>query len=338
MPPQTTRQWVIAERPGGREVRASDFRLEEADLPALGEGQVLARTLWLGFDPAQRSWMDNLADYVAPTEVGGVMPGSGVAQVVDSRSSRFQPGDVVFGLIGWREMAVLDGRALSKAMPGVPPQAHLGILGTTGLTAYFGFTRIGLPRPGDTVVVSGAAGSTGSAVGQIAKIAGCTVIGIAGGAEKCRWIVEECGFDHAVDYKAERVGARLDDLALKGVDVFFDNVGGETLDAVLGRIAPGGRVVVCGAISQYNTDRVRGPGAYLNLILRRARMEGFIVTDFQSQFPAAVARLAGWLKGGKLVYAEDVQEGFDQTPQTFLRLFTGANRGKQLLKVAAPEA
>lgn len=338
MTPKNFRQWVIAERPGGRPVKESDFRLEEAPLPPVGEGQILLKTLWLGFDPAQRSWMDNLADYVAPTEVGGLMPGSAVAQVVESKSRHFAPGDIVFGLIGWRDWAVHDGRGLSKALPGVSPTAMLGVLGTTGLTAYFGLTRIGRPEPGDTVVVSGAAGSTGSVAGQIAKIAGCRVVGIAGGSDKCEWITKECGFDAAIDYKADDVAKRLAELAPGGVDVFYDNVGGATLDAVLMRIARGGRVVVCGAISQYNVGKVQGPSAYLNLILRRARMEGFIVTDFQSEFPKAVQRLAHWVKTGRLAYLEDIQKGFENAPAAFMRLFSGANRGKQLLEVAEPEA
>ncbi len=329
--------WVIAKRPGGAPVGEEHFRLEERDLPPLEEGQMLLKTLWLGFDPAQRSWMDNLADYVAPTEVGGVMPGNAVAEVVESRHPNFAPGDLVTGLIGWRTHAVHDGRGLSKVPPGVPPTAVLGVLGITGLTAWFGLMRIGRPEAGDTLVVSGAAGSTGATVAQLGRIAGCRVIGIAGGEEKCQWLVHEARIDAVIDYKSEDVMARLKELAPDGIDVFYDNVGGEILDAALAHIAHHGRIVVCGAISQYNTARPQGPSRYLNLILRRARMEGFIVTDFAAEFAKAQSRLAQWIREGAIVYREDVQTGFENAPRTFLRLFSGANRGKQLLKVADSE-
>ncbi len=329
----TAQVWVIAKRPGGEPVGREHFRLEERTVGEPGAGEVKVRLRWLGFDPAQRSWMDNLADYVAPTEVGGVMPGNAVAEVVASGDPRFKPGDLVTGLIGWQTLAVVPGRSLRKIPEGVPPTATLGILGITGLTAYFGLMRIGRPEAGETLVVSAAAGSTGSTVVQLGRIMGLKVIGIAGGPEKCAFLRDELKADGVIDYKNEDVGKRLDALAPAGVDIFYDNVGGPLLDTVLARIAHHGRIVVCGAISQYNTRDTYGPKRYLNLILRRARMEGFIVTDFAAEFDKVQRRLARWIADGRLVYREDVMTGFENAPKAFLRLFTGENRGKQILKV-----
>lgn len=334
---ETARHWVIAARPSGRPLNDSDWRLEDVELPEPKEGQVKLRTLWLGFDPAQKGWMENVGDYFAPTKVGGVMPGSGVAQVVESRHPNYEPGDLLVGLLGWREADVRSPEGLNKAVPGVPPTAMLGALGTPGLTAYFGLKKIGLPYPGDTMVVSGAAGATGSVAGQIGKMAGCKVVGIAGGPEKCSWLTGDLGFDAAIDYKNEDVFAQLRARCPAGIDVYYDNVGGPILNAVLAQINQNARIVLCGGISRYAVGRMPpGPENYFNLVLKRSTMQGFIVLDYKDEFAQAIRHLAGWVQSGALKYEEDVQEGFKNTPRTLMRLFEGKNRGKQILKVAEP--
>jgi NADPH-dependent curcumin reductase CurA len=263
-----------------------------------------------------------------------------VGQVVASRHPDFKEGDFVHGGFGWQDYAVAapaHDPTLERLPSGVPLTWHLGVLGVTGLTAYFGMLEVGHPRPGDSVVVSGAAGATGSVAGQVAKIAGCRVVGIAGGAEKCRWLTEEAHFDAAVDYKSENVRRRVRELCPSGVDVYFDNVGGEILDTMLTRLAPRGRVVICGGISSYNAaEPPPGPKSYLALVVLRARMEGFLVSDYMSQFPEARRRLTEWVAEGRIAHAEDVQEGLENAPATLLRLFEGKNLGKQLLRVADP--
>jgi NADPH-dependent curcumin reductase CurA len=241
---------------------------------------------------------------------------------------------MVAGSVGWTEWLVSDGSGLEKAQSGLPPTAMLSILGTTGMTAWCGLFKLGQPRPGDTVVVSGAAGATGSLVGQLAKIAGARAIGIAGGADKCRWLVEEAGYDAAIDYKSEDVQARLKELAPKGADVVFDNVGGPILNAMLGQIATGARVVICGGISRYELGQMpAGPQNYFNLVFRRASMHGFIVIDWVAEFPAIRQRIAALVADGRLAWRVDEQHGFENAPETLMRLFAGANRGKQVLKL-----
>jgi len=330
-----TRQWLLAAHPRGRPLEHTDFRLAETDLPEPGPGQALCQTLWLGFDPAQKGWAENVADYVAPMAIGDVMRGSGIVRVVKSNTPRLTEGGLYAGLTGWTEWLLTDGAGFEPCHPDLPPTAMLSVLGTTGLTAWCGLFKLGKPLPGDTVVVSGAAGATGSTVGQLAKIAGCRAIGIAGGPEKCRWLVEEAGYDMALDYKADDLRAQLKDAAPAGADVLFDNVGGAILNDMLGQIATGARVVICGGISRYETGTLpAGPPNYFNLVFRRATMAGFIVLDWASEFPAIRKRLAALVASGQLVYREDVQHGFEQAPATLMRLFSGANRGKQLLKVA----
>ncbi len=330
----TTRQWLIAGRPRGRPVEDSDFELVTKDLPSPAPGQMLLKTHYLGFDPAQKGWMENIADYVAPTEIGEVMRGSGISEVIESNGGALPVGSMVIGSTGWTEYHLSDGAGLVPCDPALPPTAMMSVLGTTGLTAYCGLFKIGKPVAGDTVLVSGAAGATGSVVGQLAKIAGCRVVGIAGGPDKCAWLVEEAGYDAAIDYKAGGLKAAIKQHCPNGVDVIFDNVGGAILDDMLSQIATSARVVICGGISRYETGQMpAGPQNYFNLIFRRATMTGFIVLDWAAEFPLIRKRLAGFVKDGRLNYREDIQHGFENAPQTMQRLFSGANRGKQMLKL-----
>ncbi len=329
-----SRQWLLNDHPRGRGIEDGDFKLVTVDLPAPGAGEMLLKTLYLSFDPAQKGWMENIADYVAPMNIGDVMRGSGILEVVESNDGKFPVGTIVAGTSVWSEYVVHSGEGLNKTADGLPPTAMLSILGTTGMTAWCGLFKVGEPIAGDTVVVSGAAGATGSIVGQLAKIAGCKTIGIAGGAEKCAWLVEEAGYDHAIDYKSEDVRARLKELAPAGIDVIFDNVGGKILNDMLGEIATAARVVICGGISRYETGSLpAGPENYFNLVFRRARMAGFIVIDWMSEFPGIRKRMAQLIADGRLTYREDIQHGFENAPATLKRLFTGLNKGKQLLKL-----
>ena len=328
---EVNRQWVLRSRPVGM-VRESDFELKETPVPAPGDGQALVRNTHLAFEPAMRGWIEDRPSYMPPVVIGEVMRGMTVGEVVASNFEGLAPGDLVSGMAGWQEF-VLGGAMLTKLQRGMEPSFALSILGITGMTAYFGLLDVGKPEAGETVVVSGAAGATGSIAGQIAKIHGCRVVGIAGGPEKCRWLTGEAGFDAAIDYRSEDVGARLSALCPDGIDVFFDNVGGEILNEVLARIAQNARVVLCGAISRYNeVELPPGPSNYFNLTVQRGRMEGFIVLDFVPRFSEAAGKLTAWCAEGRLVWQVDVQRGFENAPKAFLRLFSGANVGKQLLE------
>lgn len=332
--PTIARQWLLNGHPRGRGIEDGDFRLAQAELPDPGPGEMLLKLRYLGFDPAQKGWMENIADYVAPMAIGDVMRGSGIAEVVQSNGGRFAVGDLVFGTTGWTEYLVSDGAELTRVETDLAPTAVLSVLGTTGVTAYCGLFKVGKPVAGDTVLVSGAAGATGSVVGQLAKIAGCRAVGIAGGAEKCRWLVEEAGYDAAIDYKAGSVRDQIKEHCPRGVDVIFDNVGGAILNDMLGQIATGARVVICGGISRYETGSLpAGPQNYFNLVFRRGTMAGFIVLDWAAEFPQIRKRLEGFVKDGRLAYREDIQHGFENAPETLKRLFVGANRGKQLLEI-----
>ena len=332
------RQWILQARPTGA-LTGDEFRWNEAPIPPCADGQVLVRNLWLSFDPTQRGWMSR-DSYLPKIPIGEVMRAFGAGQVIESRRPDFKPGDLVQGGFGWQDYVATDGKGfvgLRKLPPGVAPNVALSLFGITGTTAYFGITEIGQIKAGETVVVSGAAGSTGSVAGQIAKIKGCRVIGTAGGKEKCDWLVKVAHFDAAIDYKCEDIGARLSELCPNGIDVFFDNVGGTVLNEVLARINLKARIVLCGAISRYNeTTLPPGPANYFNLTARRARMEGFIILDYVPRFPEAIAALAQWQKEGKLVQKEDIAVGLENAPRTLMRLFTGENFGKQLLKIADP--
>lgn len=332
------RQWRLVRRPRGM-VKETDFSWTEDPVPDVGEGQVLVRNLYLSIDPTQRGWMAR-DTYIPAMAIGDVVRSFGVGQVVGSRHEGYRPGEIVQGGVGWQDYLLTDGGGLlpiAKLPKGVDIPLAMSVLGLTGITAYFGLLEVGRPRAGETVVVSGAAGATGSIAGQIARIQGCRVVGIAGGPDKCAWLTGEAGFDAAIDYKTERVDRRLAELCPEGIDLFFDNVGGEILDAALANLAMRGRVVICGAISVYNEKTPPpGPQNYLSLLVHRGRMEGFIVLDYMERASEAVAALAGWVREGKLRYEVDVQEGLEKAPDALLRLFAGKNRGKQLLKIADP--
>ena len=336
----TNRQWVLAKRPFGMVTR-DNFEYREAPIPVPADGEVLVRNLFLSFDPTQRGWMEDRESYLPPVGLGEVMRAGSVGQVVESRHPGFARGDLVQTTGGWQDfLAIKPGMGwpgLNKLPPGVTPPMALGVLGVTGLTAYFGLLDLGQPKPGDTVLVSGAAGATGSVAGQIARIKGCRVVGIAGGPEKCQWLKDVARFDDVIDYKHEDVNQRIGELCPNKVDVFFDNVGGSILEAALNHINMHARVVLCGGISGYNATAPQpGPTNLMNLVIMRARMEGFIVIDYMNRAGVAVAELLQWIQSGELVHQEDVQEGFENIPDTLNRLFTGRNTGKQLLKIADP--
>ena len=326
---------LLAARPRG-EIKPTDFELVDAPMPETGEGEVLVESRYLAVEPAMKGWMEARVDYVAPLHIGDVMRGHGVGCVLESRHPDFAVGEMVSGALGWRRYLATDGKAipLNKVPAGVEPAAALNVLGLTGLTAYFGMLDIGKPKAGDTVLVSGAAGATGSVAGQLARIAGARVIGVAGGKDKCDWLVSELGFDGAIDYKSEDVEQRIAELCPDGLNVYYDNVGGDILDFALAKLAQGARVVLCGGISRYNqTGAIPGPVNYFNLIYRRARMEGFIVSDYASRFGEAVEVLAKHLGSGELRHRETILQGFTQLPQALMNLFTGGNIGKQLVEV-----
>jgi NADPH-dependent curcumin reductase len=334
------RQWLLAARPQGL-IKESDFRWNENTVPALRDGQVLVRNLAFSFDPTQRGWM-SMDTYMKAIPIGNVMLAGTIGQVVESKRQGLAKGDLVQGLFGWEDYTVSDGTGLmgmQKLPAGSDPLLALSLLGTTGLTAYFGTLSVGSVKAGETFVVSGAAGATGSVAGMIAKVKGCRVVGIAGGREKCDWLTREAGFDAAIDYKNEKVGDALSRHCPSGIDVYFDNVGGEILDHALARLRDGARVVLCGGISRYNETGMTGPGPknYFNLILHGARMEGFLVFHFARHFPEALGELSTWYAQGKVKNKLDVQHGLENCPKTIIRLFTGANFGKQLLKVADPQ-
>ena len=341
MTERINRQWRLAQRPSGM-ASATDFTWSEAPVPAVADGQLLVKTLYLSVDPTQRGWMAG-DTYLPAIAIGDVIRSLGVGQVVESKHPQFAAGQLVQGGLGWQDFLLTDGGGalpLSRLPRGVDV-AHIplamSVLGLTGITAYFGLLEVGRPQAGETVVVSGAAGATGSVVGQIARIKGCRAIGIAGGPEKCAWLTKEAGFDAAIDYKTEKVDQRLAELCPKGIDVFFDNVGGEILDAALANLALRGRVVLCGAIAMYNENAPPpGPRNYLSLLVQRGRMEGFIVIDYMKRAGEAVAALSQWVREGRIKHEEDIQAGLENAPATLLRLFDGKNRGKQLLKVADP--
>jgi len=332
-------QWRLAARPVGLP-KPSDWKYVEEPAPQPSDGQFSVQLEYLSLDPAMRGWMNEARSYVPPVGIGEVMRAGGLGRVVESRHPDYEVGDVVSGLFGVQRFAISDGSGVTQVDTALAPApVHLGALGMTGLTAYFGLLDIGRPEAGQTVVVSGAAGAVGSVAGQIARIKGCRVVGIAGGPKKCDWLTEELGFDGAIDYKRGDLRAQLREQTPDGVDVYFDNVGGEILDEVLRRIARGARVVICGAISQYNAEQPpKGPANYMQLLVMRASMTGFLVFDFAKRYPEGVAQLAKWLQSGELHSREDVVSGsLDEFPEVFLMLFRGENTGKLILQLTEEE-
>ncbi|MEV4641409.1 NADP-dependent oxidoreductase [Actinoplanes sp. NPDC049548] len=335
MDSRTNHQYRLAARPVGLP-QPTDWQYAEETVTEPADGQLLVEVAYLSLDPAMRGWMNEGKSYIRPVEIGEVMRAGGVGRVIASRHPGFAVGDHVSGTLGVQEYCLSDGRGLTKVDPALAPlPVYLSVLGMPGMTAYFGLLDIGRPEAGQTVVVSGAAGAVGSVVGQIAKLKGCRVIGIAGGEAKCRLVVEEFGFDACIDYKSQDVRKALREVAPDGVDVYFDNVGGDILDAVLTRLARGARIVICGAISQYNATEPKGPANYMSLLVNRASMTGMVVFDYADRYAEAAAEMSGWLAAGKLRSLEDVVDGgVEAFPDTLLKLFKGENTGKLVLKVA----
>jgi len=332
----SNRRMILAARPSGL-VDEHTVRMEEGPVPEPGQGQALVRVRYLSIDPTIRTWMDDAPGYLPPIGLGEVVRAGGVGEVVASNSPRYAPGDMVFGMIGWQDFVIADdGEASMQVIPpGIEPTLVLSVFGVTGMTAYFGMLDVGRVAEGDTVVVSGAAGATGSVAGQIARIKGAAkLVGIAGSPEKCAWIVDELGFDQAVNYRTDDVAATLRAACPGGIDLYYDNVGGELLDICLAQLALRGRVVLCGAISVYNErSRPPGPRNIYNLIVKRARMEGFLVLDYLDRFPEAQLDMVTWVGEGRVKHAEHVVDGLEQAPAALNMLFTGANTGKVIVRL-----
>jgi hypothetical protein len=331
----TNRKFTLASRPVGMP-KLSDFKLVEEPVRTVGDGELLVKALYLSVDPYMRGRISEAKSYAAPVAIGGTLVGGVVGQVVESKNAKFRAGDIVQGEFGWQEHVVSDGKGVRKVDPSIAPiSTAIGILGMPGLTAYFGLLEIGQPKAGETVVVSGAAGAVGMAVGQIAKIKGCRVVGIAGSDDKVKYLVDELGFDGAFNYKTtDNYVAKLKELCPNGIDVYFDNVGGPITDAVFPLLNTKARIPVCGQISQYNNQKQElGPRFMWTLIAKQAKVEGFLVFQFFDKFGPAAAEMAGWIKEGKLKYREDIVEGFENMPQAFIGMLEGDNTGKRLVKI-----
>lgn len=328
-------QWCLAARPVGM-FKETDFEWREIPVRELAEGELLVRNLYLSLDPTNRGWAGEAATYLPPVGIGEVMRGIAVGKVEESRHPNFPAGTLVQGMIGWQEFLLGNGAGLTPLTwdPALPLTAYFGLLGHIGLTAYFGLQEIGKPQPGETLVVSAAAGAVGSLVGQIGKIKGCRVVGIAGSDEKCRWITQELGFDAAINYKTEPLQQSLQKHCPGGIDVYFENVGGQILDVVLGLINNRARIVLCGLISQYNAKRpVPGPYNFPQILIKRARVEGFIVLDYLERAQEAVKELIEWHRAGKLKYRVEVVEGLKNAPTAINKLFDGSHQGKLIVKI-----
>jgi NADPH-dependent curcumin reductase CurA len=331
----TNRALRLAQRPTGM-VDDSTFDLVEEPIPDLADGEYLVRHVYLSIDPTQRIWIREEPSYLPPVGIGEVMRSGAIGEVVESRSDDAPVGSIVTGLLGWQEHSVCGPDTQANVVPaGLPMRQMSGVLGATGITAYFGMLDVGGATAGDTVVVSGAAGATGSVAAQVAKIQGCTVIGIAGGPEKCAWLRDSCGLDATIDYKSEDIFTRLGELAPDGVDVLFENVGGASLDAVLRHLAIGARVALCGSIASYNDlERADPIHHYMELVTKRATIQGFLVLDFLQRFPEALLQLATWEAEGKLAWRDTIVEGLERAPEALNMLFRGENQGKLLVQVA----
>ncbi|EPG73404.1 oxidoreductase, zinc-binding dehydrogenase family protein [Leptospira fainei serovar Hurstbridge str. BUT 6] len=329
-------QYRLAARPVGLP-KQTDWTYTEEPTRSPSDGEILVKILYISLDPAMRGWMNDVKSYVPPVRIGEVMRAGAIGKIIESKNPDFKNGEYVYGVFGVQEYAISNGRGVTRVDSSLAPlPIYLGALGMPGMTAYFGLLDVGKAKSGDVVVVSGAAGAVGMIVGQIAKIKGCRVIGIAGGADKCKYIVDELGFDAAIDYKSEDIKKSLRKHCLKGVDVYFDNVGGEILDAVMTRLAKHARIVICGAISQYNnTEAPQGPRNYMALLVSRARMEGFVVFDYEDRYAEAAREMSGWMAAGKLKSREDIVTGLSTFPDTLLQLFKGGNTGKLVIEVAS---
>jgi NADPH:quinone reductase len=334
--PTINRQFLLAARPVGMP-KESDFRLVEAPIPALAEGQLLLRTKFLSIDPYMRGRMNGIRTYADPVDIGQLMVGGTVGEVLESRHPQLRAGDAVSGYWGWQEFTVSDGKGLQKLDPAAAPiSTALGVLGMPGMTAYFGFLDICRPQPGETVVVSGAAGAVGSLVGQIAKIKGCRAVGIAGTDSKVAWLTGQLGFDAASNYKStDNYVAKLKELCPNGIDCYFDNVGGPVTDAVLPLLNVRARISICGQISQYNSAKPElGVRPYVFLLTKQARAEGFIITQFAERFGEGLPQMAQWLKEGKLKHREHIIEGFENAPRALIGVLSGENTGKMLIALS----
>lgn len=328
------KQLLFVKRPRG-EADASTWSLETNPIPEIKEGEILIKQHYVSLDPAMRGWMNEGKSYIEPMEIGSVMRAGSVGEVVASKNEKFRVGEFVSGHGGVQQYVATDGKGFYQVDPKLAPlPKYIGALGMPGMTAFFGIQEVGKIKEGDIVVVSGAAGAVGSIVGQIAKIKGCHVVGIAGGPEKCAYVVDELGFDACIDYKNKDVKAQLKKECPEGLDVYFDNVGGEILDIALGRLRMHARIVICGAISQYNNkEAVKGPSNYLSLLVNRATMQGMVVFDWADRYKEGARQMGQWMAEGKLKTREDVYEGIENFPETYNRLFTGNKKGKLVLKV-----
>jgi NADPH-dependent curcumin reductase CurA len=334
--PLTNHQFRLAARPVGMP-KSTDWKFDEQPAGEPADGEALIKVLYISLDPAMRGWMNEAKSYIPPVALGEVMRAGAVGRVMASKNPKFAVGEHVVGALGVQEYALSDGKGLTRVDSRLAPlPVYLSTLGMPGMTAYFGLLDIGKPKAGDTVVVSGAAGAVGAVVGQIAKIKDCRVVGIAGGREKCDYLVNELGFDAAIDYKSEDVKKALAERCPQGIDVYFDNVGGDILDAALTRLARQARIVICGAISQYNnTTPIKGPANYLSLLVNRASMTGMVVFDYADRYGEAAREMAGWMAAGRLKSREDVVTGLEKFPEALLMLFKGENTGKLVLQVAS---
>jgi NADPH-dependent curcumin reductase CurA len=328
----SNRQWILRKRPIG-DIKQGDLELVESPIPVPGPGQFLARTVYLSLDPTNRIWMSDMEQYMPPVGLGEVMRGGTLSVVEQSNNPDFKPGDLVSGISGWQEYDVLSGG--QKMPPGVPLKATMSVLGMTGATAYFGLLDLGKPQPGETVVVSAAAGAVGSIVGQIAKLKGCRVVGIAGSDEKCRHVVKDFGFDACINYKKENVREALKRECPNGIDVDFENVGGEIFEAILERINMKARIVLCGMISGYNVEgQIRGPANFSMILMKRARIEGFIIIDYFPRLGEFFAEMGQWVAQGKIKYDTTVVKGMENALSALNLLFTGGNTGKLLVQAS----